>query len=71
MNINVVTLLILITMNPKSLLFEYLQKDVEHPRWYFPNPNYNEHLIIIIRISSERFINIHVDTLPILITMNP
>ena len=42
----------------------------EYPCSYPPNPNYNEHLVIIIRISSERCMNIHVDTFLILITMN-
>ena len=43
----------------------------EHSRWYFPNPNYKEHLIIIIRISSEWYMNIHVVNFLILITMIP
>ena len=43
----------------------------EHPRWYFPNPNYNEPLIIIIRIPSERCMILHIDTFLILIKMNP
>ena len=40
----------------------------EPPHWYFPHPNYNEPLIIIIRISSERYMNLHIDTFLILIT---
>ena len=43
----------------------------EYPSSYPPNPNNNAPLIIIIRISSERCMNIHVDTFLILITMNP
>ena len=42
----------------------------EHPCCYFPNPNYNEPLIIIIKISSERYMNLHIDTFLILITMH-
>ena len=70
MNILVYTFLILTTMNPYSFLLEYLQKMPEHPRWYSRNRIYNEPLIIIFRISSERYMNIHVDTFLILIPMN-